>query len=171
MSVHTQNILTLDDTPSAPRTNRDEERAGLFVDALRLGGRIRLEVHGESMLPALWPADTVEIECCSMQDVQVGDIVLAQRDARMFLHRLISCMPDGFTLRGDSVPNPDPWFKPDALLGRLVSHHGPFVSTPALSRSLGLLLCHLAWFRRFALSLHVRRTSSAGELPSLEVRK
>jgi len=87
MSVHTQNILTLDDTPSAPRTNRDEERAGLFVDALRLGGRIRLEVHGESMLPALWPADTVEIECCSMQDVQVGDIVLAQRDARMFLHR------------------------------------------------------------------------------------
>lgn len=173
MSVHTKNLLTLDDTLSAPRANWEAERSALLGDALRLGGRIRLEIHGESMLPALWPADRVEIERCSLADLRSGDIVLARREGRLFLHRLISASaPDGFQLRGDSVPQADPGFKPDALLGRLRSHQDNFfVSTPALSRAVGLLFCYFAPARRFALELHVRRGSTARELPSLEVLK
>ena len=176
MSVHTQNLLTLDDTHSAPRPNWDTERAALLADALHVGGQVRLEVRGESMLPALWPSDMVEIERCSSQDIQAGDILLAQRDGRLFLHRLIATSAvKGFELRGDSVPNnPDPWYKPDALLGRLVSHRDkPFVwgRIPALSRTVGLLFCHFALLRRLALKLYVNRKTKASELQGLEVSK
>ena len=115
----------------------------------------------------------VEIERCSPQDIRAGDILLAQRDGRLFLHRLIATSAiEGFELRGDSVPNPDPWYKPDALLGRLVSHgDNPFVSTPALSRTVGLLFCHFALLRRLALKLYVNRKTKASELQGLEVLK
>ena len=38
------------------------QREALAVEALRLTGRLRLQVRGESMLPALWPGDVVEAE-------------------------------------------------------------------------------------------------------------
>ena len=101
------------------------ERSALVAEALRLSGRLRLQVHGESMLPALWPGDVVEIASCSLEDLRPGEIVLARRDGRLFLHRLVSTRkPDGFLLRGDSMPGSDPQFPAEALLGRLVSKAG-----------------------------------------------
>lgn len=170
MSVHTQNLLTMDDTSCAPRANWDAERSGLVADALRLGGRIRLQVHGESMLPALWPADVVEITHCSPGDVRSGEILLALRDGRLFLHRLVgTCTPAGFRLRGDSMPGPDPWFHPEALLGRLASPKARTRSVSAvLSRAVGLIFCHFAVARRLALKLHSRRNRPVREFRNLE---
>ena len=77
------------------------------------------------MLPALWPGDVVEIASCSLEDLRLGEIVLAQREGRLFLHRLVGRFTDpgtlnGFLLRGDSMPGLDPQFPIEALLGRLV---------------------------------------------------
>lgn len=171
MSVHTQNLLTLEDTTRAPRTNWDAERSGLVADTLRLGGRVRLRVHGESMLPALWPGDVVEIANCLPGEVQSGEIVLALRDGRIFLHRLVGpCTQSGFKLRGDSMPGPDPWFNPESLLGRLVNstvaNRG--VSAPAMSRAVGLVFCHIGVARRLALKLHSRHRNPAREFQNLE---
>lgn len=170
MSVLTQNVLTAEDTACAPRTNWDAERSGLVADALRLGRRVRLQVHGESMLPALWPADTVEIAPCSPDEVRSGEIVLALRDGRLFLHRLVGdCTPAGFQLRGDSMPGPDPWFHPEALLGRLAEPKNGNRSLPAaLSRAAGLILCHFGAARRGALKYHSRRTRPTREFRNLE---
>ena len=147
------------------------ERSALVAEVLRRGGhdRVRGKIRGESMLPALWPGDVVEIESCSLDNVRPGDIVLAQRDERLVLHRLVACRrPTGFLLRGDCVPSPDPLLPPEALLGRLVSRGGDGQETPAgalrqwlgarWARALGVLFCYCGIARRLALKIHGWRT-------------
>jgi hypothetical protein len=169
----------LEDTTSAQRSSWGEERSALVAEVLRRSGdlrrSVRLQVHGESMLPALWPGDVVEIASCPVEDVRPGEIVLARRDGRLFLHRLVAlCAPNGFLLRGDSMPGPDPQFPSEALLGRLVrrSDEGRAAFAPAWfgvrwSRAVGTLLCHCDVARRFALKLH-RRKASACEIRNSE---
>ncbi|MBZ5614857.1 MAG: S24/S26 family peptidase [Acidobacteriia bacterium] len=168
----------LEGTTSAAHSRWSAARIALVADALRGHGHLRLRVHGESMLPRLWPGDMVEIEGCSPEDVRPGEIVLALREDRLFLHRLVApCTANGFLLRGDSVPRSDS-FPPDALLGRLVSwaDERPGASAAALrtgldvnwigancSRALGMLLCHCTLARRLALKLHSRRRVTADE--------
>jgi hypothetical protein len=160
------------------------ERSGLAADVLRASGRLRLQVRGESMLPVLWPRDVVEIESCSIADVRPGDIVLALRGGRFFLHRFLAhCDPSGFLLQGDSTPAPDPEFPDEALLGRLAGCEGRCADQrftgqrqPAHSGArrqfagsrlvlplrpwswaVGRLLCYCGPARRLVLKLHALR--------------
>jgi Peptidase S24-like len=181
MSVLEKNFLMLEETASASRWIRSVEPSALIVEALRRSGHlrqsVRLRVHGESMLPVLWPGDVVEIASCSLEEVRPGEIVLARREGRLFLHRFVGrfndpCTPNGFLLRGDSMPGPDPQFPSEALLGRLVQKvdEGRAVCATALrpgfrakwfgvkwSRALGMLLCYCGLARSLALKLHSRR--------------
>jgi len=153
----------LENASSAALSNWDAERSALLADALRRSGRLRLRVHGESMLPSLWPGDVVEIASCSLEDVRPGEIVLALREGRLFLHRFVRpCASNSFVLRGDSMPGTDPEFPPKALLGRLVRNadEGRRMSAPALSRAVGLLLCYCGVARRLVLKLHNRRAAA-----------
>ncbi len=129
------------------------------------------------MLPALWPGDVVEIAGCSPEDVRPGEIVLAFRDGRFFLHRLVApCKPSGFLLRGDSMPGSDPPFPAEALLGRLVDNSNAYAMVLGVtwfavkcSRALGFLLCHCGLARRLALKLHQHRKTSAVEFRNREL--
>jgi hypothetical protein len=164
MPVLAQNFVTMESDANAMRS-------ALVADVLRGNGclrqSVRLRVHGESMLPALWPGDVVEIENCSLEDIQPGEIVLALRDGRLFLHRLVqrnfaaSGEPDGFVLRGDSVPSPDPLFPVSSLLGRLATRNTGGRSGPGFSakwpRALGMIFCYCGVARRIALMLHSRK--------------
>ena len=169
MSPLEKNFLTLPDTM---RSSWSAEGSALVAESLRASGCSRLRVRGESMLPALWPGDVVEIASCSPEDVRPGEIVLALRDGRLFLHRFLApCKPSGFLLRGDSMPGPDPRFPPGAMLGRLVRRVGEERGVAEVtqrrwfavkrSRALGALFCHCGMARRLALKLHSRRTASA----------
>jgi hypothetical protein len=178
LPIVTDDFLMLQRTSIAPCSSENAERSALVADALRrsgdLPGRVRLRVYGESMLPSLWPGDVVEIESCSLDNVQPGEIVLAQREGRLFLHRFIAlCPPNAFLLRGDSMPAPDPQYPREALLGRLVctADKKQGVSASALrpgfrakwSRALGIVLCHCGVARRIALKLHSHGKPSARE--------
>jgi hypothetical protein len=157
----------LENATSAERSDRNAERSILVADALRRAGspflRVRLRVYGESMLPAIWPGDTVEVTPCAPEDLRTGEIVLAIREGRLFLHRLIgACTQKGFLLRGDSVPGLDPLFPPEALVGRMVgsssflgtTHFAASSFGMAWSRAWGMLFCHWGFARRVALRLH-----------------
>ena len=155
----------LEDTPSAARSS-------LAAEALRRGGRLRLQVRGESMLPSVWPGDTVEIAGCPLEDVHPGEIVLALREDRFFLHRLLQrCGQDGFLLRGDAMPAPDPFFASTSFHGRLIRVVRAGRTIPLSgrlrpwSRALGIVLCYCGIARRLVLKVHSWRTSQAPSLP------
>ncbi|MFZ3342989.1 MAG: S24/S26 family peptidase [Terriglobales bacterium] len=149
--------LDLDGTPgdsSAILEERALLTAELAAESLRVSGRLRLRVRGESMLPTLWPGDVVEIARCSPDEVRQGEIVLAVRDGRFFLHRFAARSADGFLLLGDSMPAPDPEFSGAALIGLLVGYQRPL---NLLRWVTGRLLCYCGPARRLALELHARR--------------
>ena len=169
----------LEDATSAARLAWIAESSVLAADGLRRGGYLRLRVYGESMLPALWPGNEVKIENCSLENLRPGEIVLAMRDNRFFLHRLVATSTsNGFLLCGDSMPAPDPPFPTGALLGHLVDNAnrglrifaGPGLGAKC-SRALGWLLCHWSVARRFALKLHSLAKRSSVERSAFEVRK
>jgi signal peptidase I len=121
---------------SAARPESSPERCALAADALRRSGRLRLRVFGESMLPALWPGDVVEVASCSLAELRPGEVALAFRGGRFFLHRFVgsefvgsdfagsdfagSDNENRFLLLGDSMPRPDLPYEREALLGRVV---------------------------------------------------
>ncbi len=155
MQLFPEDLLILDPTPNGVDANREAQRAQLAADSLRASGRLRLRVRGESMLPSLWPGDVVEIANCSAENVRPGEIVLALRDGRFYLHRFVGRFPSGgFLLRGDSMPAADPEFASEGLLGRLVSRHAP---QRVWSRAVGQLLCYCRPARSLALKVHAVR--------------
>jgi hypothetical protein len=148
------------------------ERSALAADALRRGRRLRLQVRGESMLPSVWPGDTVEVANGQLENVHPGEIVLALREDRLFLHRFLAHRgQDGFRLRGDSMAASDPIFPATAFQGSLVHivRAGRTIPLPVplrpWSRALGVLFCYCGIARRLALKFHNWRISQAPLLP------
>jgi signal peptidase I len=97
----------------------------LASELLRTSGSLRLRVTGWSMLPAVWPGDTLVIERAESGSVSEGDIVLFGRDGRFFAHRVVaksSPAADAQLLtRGDANPQADPLVSDRDLLGKVTS--------------------------------------------------
>jgi signal peptidase I len=94
----------------------------LASEVLNRSGSLRLKVMGWSMLPAVWPGDTLVIERIRKEDVVNGDIVLFNRDRRLFAHRVVSSSSAGdltVLTRGDAMPAPDPLVPGSDPLGKV----------------------------------------------------
>lgn len=98
-------------------------KCDLAGEVLRSCGTLRLQVMGWSMLPAVWPGDTLVIESANSDAVCEGDIVLFGRDRRLFAHRVVTkpSQPgdSGVVTRGDSMLAPDSPLAEDELLGKV----------------------------------------------------
>lgn len=93
----------------------------LACEVLRSSGRLRLQVTGWSMLPTVWPGDTLVVDRASSDAVAKGDIVLFARDRRLCAHRVAKKIPQDSTLltRGDAMPQADPPLSHRDLLGKV----------------------------------------------------
>ena len=91
----------------------------LAAALVRSVGRLRLAVVGSSMLPAIRPRDLLLIRRCSTQSARVGDVVLFMRDARLFVHRVVSTRGAELVTRGDALDTPDAPIGGAELLGRV----------------------------------------------------
>ena len=91
----------------------------LIAEMLAAHGRCHLQVLGSSMLPSLWPGETVLIEKRTLGLPSVGDIVLYEREGRFFLHRLVGVKAGFWITRGDAVGQEDPPVSADGMLGVL----------------------------------------------------
>jgi hypothetical protein len=100
----------------------------LAADVLRSSGKLRLRVTGWSMLPSIWPGDTLIIERTESLAVSEGDIVLFARNRRLFAHRVVTgAVADALTAdapaivtRGDAMRQPDLPITDRDLLGKVV---------------------------------------------------
>ena len=95
----------------------------LAGEVLRSSGFLRLKVMGWSMLPSVWPGDTLVIEKANSYTVSEGDIVLFGRDRRLFAHRVVTKCSYGadsrVVTRGDAMPAADSPVSEDELLGKV----------------------------------------------------
>jgi signal peptidase I len=97
-------------------------KCDLATEVLRSSGSLRLRVTGLSMLPTVWPGDTLIIQRTSADAVSAGEIVLYGRDRRFFVHRVVKAALDGdstLVTRGDAMPQADFPVSAQDLLGKV----------------------------------------------------
>ena len=95
----------------------------LAADSLRSSGALRMQVMGWSMLPAVWPGDTLMVERANLSTVSQGEIVLFVRDGRLFAHRVVAnSRRDGglqLVTKGDAMRSQDAPISEAELLGKV----------------------------------------------------
>ncbi len=95
----------------------------LAGDVLRSSGQLRLRVMGWSMLPTIFPGDTLMIEPANAERVTRGDIVLFRGDRALVAHRVsVTSGAAGSLLiitQGDAAPRPDPPVSGPQVLGKV----------------------------------------------------
>lgn len=95
----------------------------LAGEVLRSFGPLRFPAIGWSMLPAIWPGDTLVVEPVSHDQVRVGNVVVAGRQGKLCAHRVIAATGDSPNLQwitqGDALPEPDRPVLENELLGRV----------------------------------------------------
>jgi signal peptidase len=137
----------------------------LAVEVLRASGELQLKVTGTSMLPTLWPGDLARIQSRPSSLIRPGDVVLFERERRLFIHRVVRVSPgqDGFvTTRGDCMTQDDAPIAAAEVLGRItaVQRGNRPVAMGAVSQSqrlLGWLLGRWDLLCRIALRWHAMR--------------
>jgi hypothetical protein len=95
----------------------------LAAETLRSSRTLRLKVAGWSMVPTLWPGDTLVIEPADRGAVRPGDIVLFARHQRFIAHRVVgsASLTLGIQTRGDAMTQMDAPVSTRELLGRVMS--------------------------------------------------
>lgn len=112
-------------------------KCDLAGEVLRSFGSLRFAATGWSMLPTIWPGDTLVVERVTSERVSVGDVVLVGRDGRLCAHRLVSRETNSgnsqWITRGDSMPGPDQPVAESELLGRVayLIRAGRLIQVPA----------------------------------------
>jgi len=127
---------------------------GLAVEVLVRFGEVSLCMAGTSMVPSVWPGDVVTIRRCAIHDIEAGQIVLATRGGRLFVHRVVTLQPPHLLLQGDALAFRDPPVSTDQFLGRVESivRDGRRIDPPALNLA------------RRIVSAVVRRSTGASRL-------
>ena len=111
--------------PDAARNTVHALKCELAGEVLRSSGKLRIQVTGWSMLPSVWPGDTLLIERISGAHVAEGDIVLFSRNRRLFAHRVVGKNSGAQNIqiitKGDGMPRPDAPVTGGELLGKVSS--------------------------------------------------
>jgi signal peptidase I len=97
----------------------------MAAEVLRSCGSLCTRVTGRSMLPTIWPGDTLMIKRTAGNDLAEGDIVWFRRGDRFVVHRVVTVMKresDGRPMaqtQGDAAPRPDSPISDGDVLGKV----------------------------------------------------
>jgi signal peptidase I len=95
----------------------------LASEVLLSFGSLRFTETGWSMLPTIWPGDTLMVEHTNPKRVEVGCVVLARFGGRFRTHRVVGTWGNSGNLQwitqGDANAAPDPCVNANELLGRV----------------------------------------------------
>ena len=93
----------------------------LVAEVARRFGEVRFRATGASMMPVVRPGDVLTVRRCGMAGLQLGHIVLYQREGKLVAHRIIHIHDDLLTTRGDSVRRDDLPIRECDIVGQVVS--------------------------------------------------
>ncbi|MGD0956827.1 MAG: S24/S26 family peptidase [Candidatus Acidiferrales bacterium] len=97
----------------------------LAEEVLKSYGKLRILARGSSMVPAIFPGDILLVERDPLGRLRPGHIVLASRGGRFFAHRVVRLTalggPPRVITRGDALPENDPPFLDEEVLGRVTA--------------------------------------------------
>jgi signal peptidase I len=95
---------------------------GLAADILRVSGIVRLQAAGWSMLPTVWPGDTLVVERVACTEVRRGEIVAFSRGGRFVAHRVVTKNPAQTVIqtRGDALLEMDSPVSGADIVGKVV---------------------------------------------------
>jgi hypothetical protein len=95
----------------------------LAAEVLRSFGTLRFAATGWSMLPSVWPGETLVVERVSQDQERIGDLVLVGREGRLCAHRVVDKVGVAesyqWITQGDALPVPDRPVAGNELLGRV----------------------------------------------------
>jgi signal peptidase I len=90
----------------------------LVRDVLRRYGFVRVRAYGSSMMPAIQPGDLLNVRAVDVSEVVVGDVVLFEREGRLFAHRVVTVTSARLLqTRGDAIDSADPEISASQILG------------------------------------------------------
>lgn len=154
---------------SADHNRKHSLKCEIAAETLRSFGSLRLQVTGHSMLPFIWPGDTLVIKQCGFADIATGDIVLYCRQDRLFAHRvlrIIGATEKQLINQGDALPNQDAPVSSAELLGRVsqIVRSGRCIHLPARptlpARFVARVLRRSASLSRLLVHLRGKRANS-----------
>jgi hypothetical protein len=133
----------------------------LMREAIERFGAARLRAFGGSMAPAIRPGDLLHVQWRPAAAIRPGDVVLFERDGRLFAHRVVRCRGNGtIQTRGDSHLHSDPPLATRQVLGVVyaLTRDGHRLDCPRATCALGAIGRGLA--RRLRGLIERRRTPS-----------
>lgn len=143
-------------------------KCDLAAEALHSSGFLRLQVTGWSMLPSVWPGDTLMVEKADHEEVCEGDIVLFARERRLFAHRVVTS-PSGdgqLVTRGDAMPASDAPISGGELLGKVarIQRKGVWIKPSrnlgVAARAIATLVRRSPFAARMVVGLHEAQRAS-----------
>jgi hypothetical protein len=103
-----------------PQAQRRALCCELVSEVARSAGQVRLQVHGASMLPALWPGDVLTVQRCSCGDLRPGQLLLFRRNGTLTAHRVVRAGAASAITRGDALPACDEPVQAGEVVGQVV---------------------------------------------------
>jgi Peptidase S24-like len=101
---------------------REDAVVTLAGELLRSHGEFRFVAWGSSMVPSVFPGDTLIVRRVTPEGICSGDVVLFARAGRFYAHRLVNKTDEGAAIhliaRGDSHNASDPPYAEHEMLGR-----------------------------------------------------
>jgi signal peptidase I len=136
----------------------------LAEEVLRRSGRLVLPAAGRSMVPAIWPGDSLVVEPATSSNLAPGDIVLFSNEYRFVAHRLVEKNGDadkGTVLtQGDTMATADAPVRAGEILGKVsfIVRNGrcfePEKSLPCSERALAALFRRSETAARVIVGVH-----------------
>ena len=126
---------------NATRDTATALKCELAGEVLRSFGQLRFPASGWSMLPTVWPGDTLVVERVMHDRVRIGDVVVVGRQGKLCAHRVIGTAGDSqnpqWITQGDALPVPDRPVAENELLGRVayLIRGGKLIAVPAEVRT------------------------------------
>jgi signal peptidase I len=117
--------------PSRPAAVQSAPRANYISEKIRTNGSACFRVLGQSMFPWIRSGDFVFVRRCPFEAASVGQVILYERERRLFVHRVIrrlannSTGPSGLLLvtKGDALDGKDAPVNESEFLGRIIRIH------------------------------------------------